>query len=300
MALSALVILAMVQKAAAAGCEVPGDPDLLGIGVRLGFYFQFASNILLIFKRPDEAASSIIVSSMLMSGYFIATIYSITQNNLAPGAIIPAIWFFVLDGSAKGAISLVTRAGGKALSFWNKAFFHLRFCALAGFYLWFWFHGLYVPHPAQCMEPRVWVVVNGGAYGAVRICFKVLSVILGVFSVLGIIGILHDFLKRFNESGSWAHRMSLKPCIQENDDVDETDVVWMAILVIVQGILPMLVAIIGVELEIRWNHLIGVQTISSTGQVFPLVVGGFSLFRSIALMLIDISESWTVSSATAA
>lgn len=289
--LSVFVVLSMVGKVAAADCEVPADPDLLGIGVRLGFYFQFASNILLVFKRPDEAASSILVSSMLMSGYFIATIYSITHNDLAPGAIIPAIWFFVLDGSAAGTIALATRAGSHAFSFWNKTIFHIRFCALSGFYLWFWFHGLHVSHPAQCMEPRVWMFANGGAYGGIRIWFKVLSVILGVFSVLGIVGIVYNFQKRFNEPGTWAQRWSFRTSGEEDTGEDKDDVVWTAVLVTLQGILPLAVAIIGVELEIRWNRLTGVQTVSSTGQVFPLIVGCFSLFRGIALILIDIFES---------
>ena len=117
-----VIVLAVIEHVGAVNCEVPADPDLLGIGVRLGFYFQFATNFLLIFTRPEEAASSIILSSMMMSGYFIATIYSITHNNLAPGVIIPTTWFFVLDVSASGVISAVTRAGSDGSGFMNWMF----------------------------------------------------------------------------------------------------------------------------------------------------------------------------------
>ena len=37
--------------------------------------------------------------------------------------------------------------------------------------------------------------------------------------------------------------------------------------------------IISTELVIRWNHIRGVNSIQSTGQILPIVVGGGSLIR---------------------
>ena len=37
-------------------CRVPADPDILGLGVRLGLYFQIFSNLLIGVVRPEEVA----------------------------------------------------------------------------------------------------------------------------------------------------------------------------------------------------------------------------------------------------
>jgi hypothetical protein len=46
------------------------------------------------------------------------------------------------------------------LSFWALSLFVLRWAAWKAFNLWFWFHGLTVPNPDQCMEPRVFLFAN--------------------------------------------------------------------------------------------------------------------------------------------
>jgi hypothetical protein len=76
-------------------CQIPGDSDILGIGVRLGLYFQFTSNLLVTLVRPEEALGSLLVSSMLGFGILIATIYSLANNNLPPGSFISTQWYFL-------------------------------------------------------------------------------------------------------------------------------------------------------------------------------------------------------------
>jgi hypothetical protein len=111
-------IISMAQHVTGANCEVPADSEVLGLGVRLGFYFQFASNLLPVFNRPSEAVGSILVSSMFMTGYFIAALYSITHSELPPGAIIPTTWFVLLDISIATTIFVIINPLVKAkLSF---------------------------------------------------------------------------------------------------------------------------------------------------------------------------------------
>jgi len=38
------------------------------------------------------------------------------------------------------------------------------------------------------------------------------------------------------------------------------------------------------ELEIKWNNFEGINTVSSSGEIIPLVIGCFSLFMSLALI----------------
>lgn len=44
-------------------CQVYADGDIIGLGVRLGLYFQLFSNIVVLWGAPDEALVSITTSS---------------------------------------------------------------------------------------------------------------------------------------------------------------------------------------------------------------------------------------------
>ena len=59
---------------------------------------------------------------------------------------------------------------------------------------------------------------------------------------------------------------------------------------LITGSLVLGLVLIGVELEIRWNKLANMNTISSTGQILPLVVGTMTLARALVLLLIDILD----------
>ena len=131
---------------------------------------------------------------------------------------------------------------------------------------------------------------NCGAYGGVRIWLRILSVILGILSVLVIIGLVHEFMKRANKSGSWDERWSgkLTRSVDEEAQTESNDVGFLLFFVGILGVPPMIIAIVGVELEVRWNRLSDLNGISSIGQVLPLVIECFSLFRGLALILINV------------
>jgi hypothetical protein len=69
------------------------------------------------------------------------------------------------------------------ISSWTKLMIAIRWMAFNGFYLWFWFHGLTVPNILQCMEPRVFLFANLGAYGNARTFFKILFVVVTVMGL---------------------------------------------------------------------------------------------------------------------
>ena len=73
---------------------------------------------------------------------------------------------------------------------------------------------------------------------------------------------------------------------------NQDPITWIKLLtVLITGSLVLGLVIIGVELEIRWNKLANLNTIPSTGQILPLVVGTMTLARALVLLLIDIFGS---------
>ena len=291
-------------------CEIQADPDLLGIGVRLGFYFQFASNLVLLFTRQDEAVQSITLSNLFMIAYFIAAIQSLILNNLPPGAVIPITSFFFLDGSLATVIYFATL---QTMSYWTHVVFMVRYAGICGFHLWFWFSGVHVQHSAQCIEPRVWMFGNFPVYGGIDTFYEIFAIVMSLFTSLGFLKIFWDIRMRFCAgTGPWRARWAMLPNPQNarqqvigNQEGDhaagmengqqvpgnQDPVTWVKLLtVLITGSLVLGLVIIGVELEIRWNKLANMNTISSTGQILPLVVGTMTLARALVLLLIDILD----------
>jgi len=99
------------------------------------------------------------------------------------------MWFLVLD------VLLLVPIVGLAistdesvhLSYLTVSFIALRWTASNGLNIWFWYHGIDIPNALQCMEPRVFMYANLGAYGNVRTAFKFFATSSGVFSVLWIL-----------------------------------------------------------------------------------------------------------------
>ena len=51
-----------------------------------------------------------------------------------------------------------------------------------------------------------------------------------------------------------------------------------------EGLVWLLFYIIASELQLRWNHLTDINTVTTTGQIIPLVLGSFSLLRTLYLL----------------
>jgi len=181
LALGALTSLTAAQSTNSTGeCHVPADPDILGLGVRLGLYFQLVSTFLLTLPREKEARDTLVSSEFFFSGFIVAVIYSVVTQSLPPGAIIACTWYPILLWVAlfySEQKDPETHPGGRFL--W--AF--VVWFASGGLNIWFWFWGVYTVHEGQCQEPRVFLFANLSALGWTRIFFAFWSVLFLVFFV---------------------------------------------------------------------------------------------------------------------
>lgn len=53
-------------------CQVYGDTDIIGLGVRLGLYLQLLSNIVVVYKSKREGVASIMLTNIFMTAVFVA------------------------------------------------------------------------------------------------------------------------------------------------------------------------------------------------------------------------------------
>jgi hypothetical protein len=240
-------------------CQVAGDPDVLGLGVRLGFYFQLSSNLVLGTIRPEDAANAFLPNVFFVISLVCAAIYSSAKQNFPPGSIIACTWYPVLAYVALIPF-LFRRLPG-------NLFPQVMLCAgvimaTSCFAVWFWYRGLDEVHPDQCMEPRVFLVVNCSALGNIRTVFKVATPLLVVLSIVS----------------AWTIK-----CFQYvylSASLPDFITVGGRPRVFLLGLIWLSVGIVASELQLKWNHIIGTNSVDTTGQIIPLALGVLSLVQT--------------------
>lgn len=189
------------------GCRIEADPDLLGLGVRIGVYAQCMANLITSLARPEEAETSVLLSQISLTGVFVGTVFSIARNHIPPSETMTAIWFGTIDFVLLYPLVVVsyfistkpTEDGEEVkpigLSWFTVLVFLLRFAGFTGLSIWFWFVGLDVPNAAQCMDPRVFLFANLDAKGGVRYAFYVLTIAMAVAIVVLLVVIICSLIE---------------------------------------------------------------------------------------------------------
>jgi hypothetical protein len=260
-------------------CLIPADSDILGLGVRLGLYFQVFSSVFLAFVHPQEWIATLPVSNILFTGIFIAVVRDRVQNNVPPSVLLCMLDLFSFDIWMIFPILVAGLDSNVKVSFWSTSLAGVRWLGILLFKLWFWFRGLYIPNDAQCMEPRVFFYANVGAYGGIRIFFRFFLVLLTIASSFGVCYWIYEAFKRlraiFRRRGE---SESLRA--EGNMDVGE-----YAGLLVLYGASAMVFSLLASELQLKWNNLDGIAGVDSTGQILSLIIGCFTLFRSVVLFI---------------
>ena len=332
----------MAAQDVADECSVDGDADILGIGVRLGIYFQLSANIIIAFVRPEEGVIAIPVTNVLMTGIFAALLHSMSQNSITPNELVCSLWVIVLD--LPFVLPVLTATQGQRFSYWAVTVVVLRWTAFVGLNAWFWFSPTGVTNYAPgCPPPRVFFFANLSAIGNIRTLFKV-TACLGIFYSASILLVLVVKIVRLSLSSNsdnaapqsyeekWEVRLR---GFQFDDDEEsyfqsslsmwkdppylavacvscyswglygvfmcflmmfsvgmicgmkEEKVVWLYAATIPICIVLVALSVMPVELQLYWNNIGGINTITTSGQLMAFTIGSFSLLRAIWLSVMD-------------
>ena len=294
-----LVILCVEGANDTANCRIPADPDILGLGVRLGLYFQLFSSGIVVIVRPAESLGSIAVSNMLSGGIFIAVWHSTWTSKPPPGAILTVTTLLLLDILlAIPILVFVWDMHPKMkLSYWTATFCILRWTGAIGFGLWFWFKGLNIVTTVQCMEPQTCIYKCSGAYGKSR-KYQQANFIIGAIIAFAVwiawiaFGIYCAFFRpgKFEERWSMSRPFRNRLTAKRIRDwfTEYHPVIWwcFAIIISMLFVFGLCTFISIIEMQIKHNHLDGVGGIDTTGQIVPLAVGCLSLSRALMLVVL--------------
>jgi len=245
-------------------CIIPGDSDVLGLGVRIGFYLQLFSNLILGTIRPQDASKAFLQNVFFIICLVTAAIFSSAKHQFPPGSTIACTWYPVLGYVA--LIPFLFRLLPKSLPTPQVVLSAAVVAVTSCFAIWFWYKGLDQIHPAQCMEPRVFLFYNCSARGNIRTLFKVLTPLLLAISILS------------GSSVPVFQMIYLSACVGDNMQRPESP---RRIRVLVLGLVWLAFGIVAFELQLQWNHVGGINAFETTGQLIPLTFGILSVIQTI-------------------
>ncbi|KAF8246072.1 hypothetical protein K440DRAFT_662314 [Wilcoxina mikolae CBS 423.85] len=252
-------------------CGFNGTSDMYGLGIRLGVYLQTFALLLARAFDITESMEAISFSGCffklsMLTGLSVITIASPKFNVVEAGIVVaftlctheavdfnnettkPSRWGFI-----KGLLPILVLSSQIGLSAYS---------------IWFWFRGIdWLAHSACPSYGFFFARVT--YFGWFRIFGKIFTIFQFLLLIVLSIYVVGRKMER------------LKPPKMPQDHKTTT---------VVRKIIPWawsFLCILAIELMIRWNHIDGVNSISSVGQVIPFFVG----FGSVVTVAIEWEKS---------
>ncbi|KAI9925571.1 hypothetical protein MW887_005952 [Aspergillus wentii] len=250
-------VVELAQRAATS-CPIEGNPDLYGLGIRLGLYLQmFTAQISglssAILPIPDSIGQGVVL-------FVLAT--GIVLFRLTEHREIEAVEVFIMLSL------LVAHHGACRVPFWKQPmtiFVYLgELVCLLALSAWFWFRGMDML-PRSCVDDYAFFFAKVSIWHWFRKLNQAFIVITIVGAAPGIIYYM-----------SWLFTLTVLRIIYgQQVDEDHEMATGSLEFVINTGVIAY------VELAIKWNHISGVYDLSSPGQYMPFFIALAQLFTTL-------------------
>lgn len=248
-------------------CDVDGNGDFYGLGIRVGFYAQWLSTLIVKLFVHKEIPTYRTVNLLLQLAVIVCLVFMSAQHTIHPPEVMIAFWLLVGSPSSL-QWGLINRSGIVA-----RLFRVALYAALSAFGCWFWFGGVdALPQmPCESVAFLGETTTNGWFRWLGKVvCVGGLAACVGVF-----VWIAKDYwIRRSYEEAATHEGKQPKSKAQERPQMD------IALLAI--SISVMALSITSIEYLIIDNHLVGVNDILEPGQLIPLIVGAFGLLGAVS------------------
>ncbi|KAK7184393.1 hypothetical protein PSPO01_09427 [Paraphaeosphaeria sporulosa] len=261
-------------------CKIEGNSDMYGLGIRLGYYFQWYGAILARWLAPSEVKSLAFSTDVFVAATFLALVILTLTDVESLEPVETYIVLLLMFGAYLALVPIyVWRLLTACDPYWDPTRYprvnlgamsaNLSFTLLIGvlvFQYWFWFDRVPDLDHRSCQQ-------YGFVFGEVRLNSKA-SVVLHalMYFWLGLVCIYILLLKLramagFPDPGAESRRPK-RAHIEFLQNLD----VWIKIVIA-------LAVTVATELTISWNEIGGVGTLSGAGQTIPFAIGLAAIVR---------------------
>lgn len=241
-----------------ASCTIAGDPDVYGIGIRIGLYLQWAAVLVATIFNPSQTRVARTTTNILSVSVFINTFRTLSENNLVALEWYIVTWliFFLNIGNVPPSIARLHESTG------SFATMLLLWLCVIGTQPWLYFVGVDNGRRTGC-DLLVFLFGSISVYGKWRISGKVFSVI-GCFCGFGALAAAVNVLL----AGT------APPDLNDDNDHRNTAIYVLSFIQFVSGTISILM----VEMTIRINNVdMGSISLLDSGQLIPTLIGIFTL-----------------------
>ncbi|KAH6627664.1 hypothetical protein F5144DRAFT_280672 [Chaetomium tenue] len=270
-----------------AACTMPGNPDLYGIGIRLGFYFQWINLLLVTYLQLDHEMLHRTINILLQVGVFAIMLLHTHTRSLRAADAATAFWLLV------GALSSLTRSDSSLNPRLNSRLIRLSnvvrmtfYTMLSGYVAWLWFGGIDELAPrsdddGSDGEADCDTIVFFGRATTGNNAFRGLARTAGILGALLFFTLtvrcVREVLKSedHGEDGTESENkvqriLSKVRSFLESKGGDKRSkgraLVSVALIIICIGV---------VEYVIRANQMVGIGDLSAVEQLIPFLIGLF-------------------------
>ncbi len=244
-------------------CPFEGNPDLYGVGIRVGIYLQWIAQVLVTIWQPSAEGSTLVVKLLLQAAVILGLVI-LTVNGEAI-AVDVVITFWLLFGplpslNFKRFNPFATPYGVPRL---------VMSAATAGFYCWFWFVGW-----KQLVQPGCRAVAFFGNV-SVDSPFRIFCMVVVVICLVLCATLIGIRLVRFDLPKEWWKADTKEPEPGVEPGLLVVSAVWS------------LFSIAAVEYLIKANSVGSVNDVQSIGQFIALLTGAFSVLSVVKDLIWD-------------
>lgn len=291
-------------------CGFEGNPDLYGLGIRMGVYFLWASALIIWRWYPEGRTELGGAYLLFLFALLIAMVVITARLEPIHSAEILLLMYIIFGGVFTvmmiGLRKRYLQKAKKIKTSWVQTMALFFILAAASIYCsWFWLSGI---HHHDFLDTTC--VTYGFLFTKVSLknkhvtrFFAALSLYLAIIYVIASIYAV-GALSAFLTNAPWLSRIiekskqqSLTTATQERSS-SSTRRAWKigsefttSVVTPATNIVSFIYSIIGIEMTLQWNHVTGVYTINSVGQLIPFVIGLLGFIKVIYEPLKEVSAS---------
>lgn len=281
-------------------CGFEGDQDVYGLGIRTGIYLQWCATVLVHNFLPEEVSSAEAINTGFQFSVFVALIYRTVTDSEMYGVEAYIMLMLCAGGLSWRRTTYAVRSTLRDLRDLTEKGKHLLSdvatpvgiasgfavdFAILCFGLWYIYKGLdggMLEDP--CFENTVFFFARLRLQGHFRrfvaATFTIVSVVFCVILVVIVkffISVIsyHRSISPLFENIYDAEGGQIQPCEEVSGEIEH---IWILSVIVP---LDVIFFILSTELTISYNAIDGVNTVTNTGQLIPIVVGGSSLIVSL-------------------
>ncbi|KAM3471208.1 hypothetical protein MY5147_005954 [Beauveria neobassiana] len=278
--------LTTLAERAEFSCPVEGQPDLYGLGIRIGIYIQMLavqiSGLLSIVLRQDDYLGESVVLFILAVGSVLIKL--IVHKQILAVEAAPMVALLLAQVSVCRAVS--------RMGFVVGVIFAVEFCGLSSLFVWFWWHGMDVLGRSPCADDKAFFFAKVSLWGWFRTMNKVFAVFTAIAAgMMAIIPIQVYTVASVQYLLYWYQRLRgrVGPLEQNNGDQnsDMNDRDWKVDIQSAFEISINIGVIAFVEMTLKWNNITNVHSLRDPGQFMPLMI---SLAQLVAIIYQGVSR----------